>query len=969
MEHLVSFGRSTLIQVPYVCQRTFSGSIFDYPERQGWRREALYKGDFEGHTLEETRGLLQEWLFFGPLFHAFDTPGMNFCADDFIRRDGEGQVWITTEKLPVYAKKWFFPSDGPHYTRTMRPEQERQADFQHLYPALREIHRFVLRYCGMNANNGRLYPKPSFWPLTPELSLSIIALCDSITHMGFEGTDMSFNLTWGLSGLLYHRMIASGWCPNALSRFTTSQSIGLFYSAETLGNPPLIQDHSKCNEWLCKLDQVDEVTYKTQHVIKDCDWADGLGNPKKNELPICQLRRLQALANDVVGTADSAAHPWWCDTLCVPVDSILHEFRKIAIRRMATTYREASKVLVLDSGFLKVSSHSSILEVYIRFRMSNWMRRLWTLQEGFLAKLVMLRTSDGMIDLNYLDRAMLQTEVTTRRIIYTRYSFLSHTELGTFLRQAVRPTNYQPGPQFLRLESLWKQLEYRATSKRSDETICLSSMLGFGERKLAGLLDLGNEDYEGRMMYFLSRLDAIPITILYQPPPRLQTVGFRWAPTSFLSCFRDAKTNPHRDMRGTAQIGPDGRGLLFKSEGLVVVEEGENLPLIGNDFHVQLAEKSDALLRLGYVGTLADQYTDRWVAYAVSAVVSAIGDNKLMPIPDFPCRVINGKTGHVRDNASWIIGRIVRDYEYWIHKGKDKGASGATIQHRLREIIDEKWEEQKKKAKTVAQVPRPKQAGLCVSVYVADEAYKGYGGHDALFKIGIVTAIVQLGIAAIPCGVFGDWGILAVTAAGTFLSFLTGSLPQWSKEKWACRKNSDKTVILTKGNGSQHAIVVLGNGRGLDLEDLASGSLDADTSASFLTRAAIVALGVLWILLLITAAGIKQHTWFLLAVGGLGMMENLYVSGRRRLPEAFGVPLVFERVIAKPTIMDTLFAVEEAYPDVGRSMRDTFFPGRLRISETARWKEYEEKADKAKKKYSAPIQTQKENEPETGSTS
>jgi hypothetical protein len=62
-----------------------------------------------------------------------------------------------------------------------------------------------------------------------------------------------------------------------------------------------------------------------------------------------------------------------------------------------------------------------------------------------------------------------------------------------------------------------------------------------------------------------------------------------------------------------------------------------------------------------------------WVAYAVTAVVSAIGENKLMPVPDCTCKVINRRTGYVRDNSSWIIGRIVQDFESWIDNGKPQG--------------------------------------------------------------------------------------------------------------------------------------------------------------------------------------------------------------------------------------------------------------------------------------------------------
>ena len=34
---------------------------------------------------------------------------------------------------------------------------------------------------------------------------------------------------------------------------------------------------------------------------------------------------------------------------------------------------------------------------------------------------------------------------------------------------------------------------------------------------------------------------------------------------------------------------------------------------------------------------------------------------------DSPCLVINGKTGQDRTNNSWILGRLVRDYDYWMH--------------------------------------------------------------------------------------------------------------------------------------------------------------------------------------------------------------------------------------------------------------------------------------------------------------
>jgi len=108
-----------------------------------------------------------------------------------------------------------------------------------------------------------------------------------------------------------------------------------------------------------------------------------------------------------------------------------------------------------------------------------------------------------------------------------------------------------------------------------------------------------------------------------------------------------------------------------------------------------------------------------WVAYAVAAVVSAAGENKLMPLPDYACKVINGKTGYVRDNCSWIIGRIMRNFEGWM----DGGDTNGHIHTCVRNIINEKAKDNIKKAgESVPELSKekPSQTGLCVSAYKAE---------------------------------------------------------------------------------------------------------------------------------------------------------------------------------------------------------------------------------------------------------
>jgi hypothetical protein len=69
-----------------------------------------------------------------------------------------------------------------------------------------------------------------------------------------------------------------------------------------------------------------------------------------------------------------------------------------------------------------------------------------------------------------------------------------------------------------------------------------------------------------------------------------------------------------------------------------------------------------------------------------------------------------------------------------------------------------------------------------------------------------------------------------------------------------------KTVVLTRGNGAQHAIVVLDPEKvSFDLEMLAAGQVNINVEASHLTRVVVPWLGLYWVLLLITAASIKTN--------------------------------------------------------------------------------------------------------------
>jgi len=47
-------------------------------------------------------------------------------------------------------------------------------------------------------------------------------------------------------------------------------------------------------------------------------------------------------------------------------------------------------VLIIDAGLYACGDDTGPLEILARLRLSNWIRRLWTFQEGYFAKSIYL---------------------------------------------------------------------------------------------------------------------------------------------------------------------------------------------------------------------------------------------------------------------------------------------------------------------------------------------------------------------------------------------------------------------------------------------------------------------------------------------------------------------------------------------------------------------------------------------------
>ena len=340
-----------------------------------------------------------------------------------------------------------------------------------------------------------------------------------------------------------------------------------------------------------------------------------------------------------------------------------------------------------------------------------------------------------------------------------------------------------------------------------------------------------------------------------------------------------------------------------------------------------------------------------WVSYTASAFFSAIGDGKLMPDVDFPSIVINAGTGHQRQNKSWVLARLLRDWERIAEYDYSNPALVVTI---FRVLEDARSEGE--------DGPNIDLEGNKNSNVHPGPKVPGVPELDLQWYTGWGVIIAQLVIATVAGIVHKLWLTMTVTFGGTFLCLAGGVLPQLKEEKWSCRKLEDnapvggppkqKTTILTQGNGYTHVMIIHSIGRGLDLEDLATGRLKRHRS----TLPCLLVLTIFWLILLLLVGGFSENTWCLVAVGTLGMAQNMFAAGHHRASRTTGIHLdkpnivlpdpphkvqgkemsnkVFQVLKKTENEMSEKYGVNGA----GIALLPVFFPNGLRIDES-RWRD------------------------------
>ena len=626
MDHLLDHATDEMVTIPYRCKEMYDGGDFDtYPSRAGWELAALRRGDFQDKSKEDAIGFLQSWLYYGILWEYFGGFA-DFTLTKFVRQTEYEKKVVSTQNLAQYIVRW-------SHLEEARSVEQRHAGFVKTLTRLRFVYDLAITLSnGFPTITLDKYKRPP-WQLPDDISLSIQVLADTLQHAGFKIYKERYNLDWGYSPLLKQKMLTDGWCPRAVSTCLFGQHIHILCYASTVRPPSLAKNHRECSEMRCEWEHIPMNSYKTKHrpsCSGDCRWdgpnedelikiyrdkkspllrlykesvqvvgtdysdgyialshvckyhihavgvtdfvggADGLGNQTTNTLPLCQLQYIQRLMDSFQKRTNEGQQPlnifWWCDTLCVPVREQFVEHRKAAIRDMRLTYASASKTLILDAELMCSSIHDSPVELFIRLKLSSWARRLWTFQESNLSRDAYIQLADGVMGLKQLHQALGQDAMRDHRSLYTRYWFIAQTLIPPLLMTEERENLPQPN-----LLDIWKQIEWRGTSRQSDESICLANLM---RADPSSIMAIDYLDLHGRMAKFFSLIRIVPLSLLFQAPPRNAMLGFHWAPASLLECFRDAPGAPFRLVNQCGFIGKDARGLVLrKSPGVVLADE------------------------------------------------------------------------------------------------------------------------------------------------------------------------------------------------------------------------------------------------------------------------------------------------------------------------------------------------------------------------------------------------------------
>ena len=210
---------------------------------------------------------------------------------------------------------------------------------------------------------------------------------------------------------------------------------------------------------------------------------------------------------------------------------------------MREIYGESVAVLIIDPWLMNIPSTASMSEISYRIYASGWSRRLWTHQEGFLAREVYYQLQDKPLRLPEVDELAKEYQ---NRLAYQGYplsfpllasgktSFYYTTVKG--IVDGILEGRIPQDDKWIIYSHLAQSLGYRSTTNIDDELLCVASVIGSNVKSYADLKVDKNPTLTAaiRMKAFLEEIGRFRQGIIFNNYKRLTIPGFRWAPVSLL---------------------------------------------------------------------------------------------------------------------------------------------------------------------------------------------------------------------------------------------------------------------------------------------------------------------------------------------------------------------------------------------------------------------------------------------------
>lgn len=334
-------------------------------------------------------------------------------------------------------------------------------------------------------------------------------------------------------------------------------------------------------------------------------WSDGFGNPHRNELRPCQLRfiryHLMKLQNGEQPAADSTSPsiPFWMDTLIIPVgqddEAEVESLKKRGIKQITGIFLDSAHTIVVDLGLLGMGTEGPPTQTAMKILASNWMRRLWTLQEAYLSRSIHVAFKHPRRGPQHLET--LFKDLTTKNgqltpdLVKMVHNQLQHNLMHSERQERRAHTDSAAGTKALAtrksvlVANAWKAARWRTTSNEFHETLALATLLELdfdtgSDIAQAGLAkniqwreksDEEKDRHRDKLMkqfwtiFHRTYGDAIPPGIVFLPPPRLQVEGYGWAPRTWMSAHELDFPDPLRftGPEFTSHLVPKGLRVCF----------------------------------------------------------------------------------------------------------------------------------------------------------------------------------------------------------------------------------------------------------------------------------------------------------------------------------------------------------------------------------------------------------------------